>query len=175
MERESAASAGRLSRRRWTVTENSPLDTARPAIIGGETNGAVAWFSLRDEIPEVKVAFTRDGGENFLAPVLLDRGPTDASDQSSPIPLGRVAIARVDPLRVAVSWIAATGSSADIIVQTVDLEGNLGARQTIASTSSARASGFPRIVGSGERLIIVWTEPGASPSLRTAAVSLPPY
>ena len=146
-----------------------------PAIIGGETNGAVAWFSLRDEIPEVKVAFTRDGGENFLAPVLLDRGPTDASDQSSPIPLGRVAIARVDPLRVAVSWIAATGSSADIIVQTVDLEGNLGARQTIASTSSARASGFPRIVGSGERLIIVWTEPGASPSLRTAAVSLPPY
>ncbi len=162
----------RISHDNWQIF-GCPVNG--PAIVGGETNGAVAWFSLREEIPEVKVAFTRDGGASFLTPILLDRGPTDASDQSSPIPLGRVAIARVDPLRVAVSWIAAKGSSADIIVQTVDLEGNLGARQTIASTSSARASGFPRIVGNGERLIIAWTEPGASPSLRTAAISSPPY
>ncbi len=159
-----------------------------PAIVGGEANGAVAWFSLRDGVPEVKVAFTRDGGEHFSAAILLDRGPTNemddskprqlgglaqASDQRAPIPMGRVAIARVSPSRVAVSWIVANGNSADVIVQAVDLDGNLGARQTIASTSSARASGFPRIARSGERLIIAWTEPGASPSLRTATISLP--
>ncbi len=159
-----------------------------PAIVGGETNGAVAWYSLREGVPEVKVAFSRDGGEHFLAPILLDRGPANemddgnprqlgapdgADDQSPPIPMGRVAIARVSPSQVAVSWIAAKGNSADIIIQTVDLDGTLGERLTIASTSSARASGFPRIARSGERLIIAWTEPSASPSLRTAAIPLP--
>ena len=154
-----------------------------PAIVGGETAGAVAWFSLHDGAPEIKVSFTRDGGEHFEESLLLDSGPATGgpsriggpADGSEPerFPDGRVAIAWVGEDTVAVTWIVTSSAGAEIAMRTADLDGNVGPLRTIAATSSDRASGFPRIAHSGDRLIIAWTEPGGSPSLHTAAVQLP--
>jgi len=159
-----------------------------PAIAANGDVGAVAWFSLRDGDPEVKAAFTRDGGASFTEAILLDRGTTqdidgksprqvaglaDTSSAAKPIPLGRVDIAWVDDTHAMVSWIVGRGSEADIMLQTVGIDGELGARQVVATTASSRASGFPQIVRQGDRLLIAWTEPDGHPSLHTAVVDSP--
>ncbi len=160
-----------------------------PAIAAADDRAAVAWFSLREGNPEVKVAFTHDAGVSFSEPILLDRGGApdvdgsnarevaglaDASTATAPIPLGRVDIAWVDDARVAVSWIVARGGKADIVLQTVDMHGGFGRRHVVATTGSGRASGFPRIVRQRDRLVIAWTETGGDSSfVRTATIVLP--
>lgn len=160
-----------------------------PAIAAAGDGAAVAWFSLRGGNPEVKVAFTNDAGVSFLEPILLDRGGApdvdasdaqevaglaDASTATTPIPLGRVDVIWVDDARIAVSWVVARGGEADIVVQTVDLNGDLGRRHVVATTGSGRASGFPRIVRQGGRLVIAWTDTGDDSSIvRTATIALP--
>jgi len=95
------------------------------------------------------------------------------SGEDAPIPLGRVDAEWVDAHRVVVSWLVARGRAADIVMQTVDLDGNLGRRHTMAATSSRRSSGFPRIVRNGNRLVMAWTEPGKPAKLHTAIIGLP--
>ena len=159
-----------------------------PAVAAGETADAIAWFSLRNGNPEVKVTFTRDGGATFSEPILLDSAEMNdvdggnprqvaqmsgASGKDAPIPLGRVDVEWVSPHRVAVSWLVARGNKADIVLQTVDLDGNPGSRHTMVATASSRASGFPRILRNGDRLVMAWTEPGEPATLHTAIIGLP--
>jgi len=159
-----------------------------PAIAGREDSAAVAWFSLPGGVVEIKVTFTRDGGATFTDPILLDSseamgidtgsprevaGLADSSAGRTPIPLGRVDIVWVDDSRVAVSWLVARGNEADIVLQTVETDGTLGRRHIIATSTSSRSGGFPRLVRSGDRLIVAWTEPDGTPSLKTAVVGLP--
>lgn len=159
-----------------------------PSIAANDDVGAVAWFSLREGNAEVKVAFTRDGGASFSGPILIDSssiedvdgtsprqvaGLADAGNAAKPIPLGRVDIAWVDDTRAVVSWIVSSGSKADIVLQTVGIDGELGARHVVATTASSRASGFPQIVRQGDRLVIAWTEPDGDPSLHTAVIDSP--
>lgn len=158
-----------------------------PSIAASDNVGAVAWFSLRGGDPEVKVTFTRDGGASFTEAILLDSGSAedidgasprqvaglaDAGNAAKPIPLGRVDVAWVDGTRAVVSWIVGRGSEADLVLQTVGIDGKLGARHVVATTASSRASGFPQIVRQDDRLVIAWTEPDGDPSLHTAVVNL---
>ena len=159
-----------------------------PAVAANENAGAIAWFSLRNGNPEVKVTFTRDGVATFSEPILLDgvemsdvdagdprqvARMSDASSEEVLIPLGRVDAEWVNAHRVAVIWLVARGNAADIVLQTVDLDGNPGRRYTLVTTGSMRASGFPRIVGNGNRLVMAWTEPGEPATLHTAIIGLP--
>ncbi len=159
-----------------------------PSIAANDAVGAVAWFSLRDGNPEVKVTFTHDGGASFTEAILLDSGSiedidganprqvaglADAGNAAKPIPLGRVDVAWLDDTHAVVSWIVGRGKDADIVLQTVGIDGKLGARQVVAVTASSRASGFPQIVSQGDRLVIAWTEPDGDPSLHTAVVGSP--
>jgi hypothetical protein len=159
-----------------------------PAIASHDDAGAIAWFSLRNGDPEVKLSFTRDAGASFSPPILIDSGsaaaidagdPRDvaglagASSTAAPIPLGLVDVAWVDETRVVVTWVVARGSEADIVLQTVGGDGNLGRRHVVATTGSGRASGFPQIVRSADRLVLAWTDTGEASLVRTAVIPLP--
>jgi hypothetical protein len=58
-------------------------------------------------------------------------------------------------------------------MQTVGVDGSLGKRHVVATTGSDRASGFPQIVRSGERLVLAWTAVGEASFVRTAVIPLP--
>ncbi len=175
----------RMSHDNWQIP-GCPVNG--PAVAADENAGAVAWFSMSDGNPEIKVTFTRDGGTTFSEPILLDSVEmsdvdagdprqvarmSDASSEEVLIPLGRVDVEWVNAHRVVVSWLVARGHTADIVIQTVDLDGNPGRRYTLATTGSMRASGFPRIVRNGDRLVMAWTEPGEPATLHTAIIGLP--
>lgn len=123
---------------------------------------AVAWFTGADSTPQVKVAFSSDAGATFAPPTRVDGGN----------PEGRVDVVLLADGAL-VSWIERTGEKeAEVRVRRVGADGRMGEPRTVAGSSSARASGFPRMVPAGENLVFAWTAPGDSSRVRAASVPL---
>jgi hypothetical protein len=135
-----------------------------PAVAAVGRRAAVAWFTGANESPKVQVAFSDDAGATFAAPVRVDGGQ----------PGGRVDVALVDGGRSAlVTWIERTGGeSVAVRMRRVARDGALGAPVTIATSSAARASGFPRMAVAGADVVLAWTVPGRPSAVRVARVAL---
>ncbi|MFQ5425839.1 MAG: hypothetical protein ACE5EV_02025, partial [Gaiellales bacterium] len=120
---------------------------------------AVAWYTCAGGKPRVLVAFSRDDGASFAPPIVID----DAR------PLGRVSVACVAG-GAAVCWLARRGERAAISLCRVTTEGSLGEVLVLGTTGASRAAGFPRMVRSGNSLVLVWRELADVPRLRSALV-----
>lgn len=121
-----------------------------PAIAASGRQVAVAWFTGAPPAgPRVQLAVSNDGGATFGKPVLIDGGK----------PLGRVDLV-LDGTDAIVSWMSLVGDNAAIRLRRVSPAGKMGAPLTIAATSSARGSGFPRLAVQEGRLHIAWVEEG---------------
>jgi len=135
-----------------------------PAIAASGRNVAVAWFTAAPPDPRVQVAFSRDGGATFGKPVLVD------GDQ----PLGRVDLALGPDGDALVSWQAYAEKGAAVLLRRVTPAGRRGETLTVAATSPARASGFPRMARLGDRLFLAWVEDGTPSRIRVASLPTPP-
>ncbi len=135
-----------------------------PAIAAKDERVALAWFTSANDSARVKVAFSSDAGATFGAPVRIDEGQ----------PAGRVDVALLRDGSALVSWIERTGGdTAAVRARHVSAEGKPAPAITIASSSAARASGFPRMVLRGDDAIFAWTEPGKPSAVRLAKLSNP--
>ena len=133
-----------------------------PAVDARGPRVAVAWFTAGGGRARVRVAFSSDGGRSFGAPIDLPVGD----------PLGRVDLVQLDDGAALVSWMDAIGKEAEVRVARVTPAGEVGEMVIVARTSAARASGFPRMVHSGRRVIVAWTEVGSRSQVKLAAASL---
>jgi hypothetical protein len=125
---------------------------------------AVAWFTAADSTPSVKVAFSADTGATFGAPVRVDGGN----------PEGRVDVQLLEDGGALVSWIERTGQTeAEVRVRRVGADGRMGEPSTLAASSSARSTGFPRMVRAGDDLVFAWTGAGKPSSIHAARMALP--
>jgi hypothetical protein len=129
-----------------------------PAIAATGANVAVAWFTAPQEKASVKVAFSSDSGATFGQPIVVDDGR----------PLGRVDVVLRDAQAALVSWLAQEGSGTVLRVRQVHADGGRGEPLTVADSSSARSSGFPRMVASGETVVLAWRDPAEPARVRTA-------
>ncbi len=130
-----------------------------PAIAANGDHVAVAWFTGADSIPAVKVAFSSDAGATFGNAVRLDEG----------LPRGRVGVVLDDAGGALVSWLELRdGNVAEVRVRRVATDGSLGTPMSVASTTGARASGFPRMVRAGDQLVFAWTAPDSQSQVRIA-------
>jgi hypothetical protein len=136
-----------------------------PAVVAAGRRVAVAWFTGAPPGPRVQMAFSSDGGATFGKPVLIDK------DRA----FGRVGLA-LDGEDALVSWLAgnsaAEGKGAVVRLRRVHPDGKAGAPQTVAATSAARGSGFPRTAVAGDRLYLAWVEDGEPSKIRVASVAL---
>jgi hypothetical protein len=124
---------------------------------------AVAWYTGADSMAQVKVAFSGDAGATFGAPARVDGGN----------PEGRVDVVLLADGGALVSWIERTGEKdAQVRVRRVGPDGKMGEPRTVAGSSSARSSGFPRMVPAGENLVFAWTAPGEPSMVRAARMPL---
>jgi hypothetical protein len=106
----------------------------------------------------VKVAFSSDAGATFSAPVTVDQGS----------PAGRVASVLLPDGSALVSWLERTGGdTASVLVRRVR-ETGAGPVSAVASSSAARASGFPRMAISGDYAYFSWTVPGRPSEVHVA-------
>lgn len=135
-----------------------------PAIAANDERVALAWFTSANDSAKVKVAFSADAGATFGVPVRVDEGQ----------PAGRVDIALLRDGSALVSWIERTGGdTAEVRVRRVAADGTPAPAITVATSSAARASGFPRMIIRGGDAIFAWTEPGKPSAIRLAKLSNP--
>jgi len=66
------------------------------------------------------------------------------------------------------SWIEQVEGAAEFRARHVGPEGPRGEPVRIASLPATRASGYPRMVRAGDRLIFAWTDAGDVTQVRTA-------
>ena len=134
-----------------------------PAIAADRDRVAIAWFTAAGSppAPKVRIAFSRDGGRSFAAPIDVNEGR----------PEGRVDVVFLMDGAALVTWIGAVEGSAQLLARRVDLNGSPGPHVRIASASVARAGGFPRMAAVGPNVLIAWTEPGEPSHIRTAVLS----
>jgi hypothetical protein len=118
---------------------------------------AVAWYTGHDNRPEVKVAFSDDGGHKFQKPVRIDEGQ----------PLGRVDVVMLNEASAMVSWM----EGAVIKVVKVYSNGKKDTAMVVAASSSARSSGFPQMTRSANSLIFAWTD-SETKSIKVASLRL---
>ena len=156
----------RLENGAWSEPE--PLHADGWKITGCPVNGpslaaageriVAAWYTAAQDSPRVLVAFSDDGGHRFGAPIRLDAGS----------PLGRVSVLLGADGGALVAWLEAQGKEALFQVRRASRDGALGRVSTVARTAAARGSGFPRMVRSGDRVVLAWTEAGKPSLVRTA-------
>ena len=127
-----------------------------PAVDARERRVVVAWFTAASDSPRVKVAFSNDGGATFGVPVRVDDGN----------PAGRVDVILLEKGAAVVSWVENVGDRAEVRARRVAGGAELGgAREpavTIAHSTAARASGFPRMAAAEGDVYFAWTVPGAT-------------
>ena len=145
---------------RWQIAAcpvNGPALAAR-----GDTV-AIAWFTGAQDTARVRYAWSFDGGASFGSPARVDGGN----------PAGRVDVELLDDGTSVVSWLErADSTTADVRVRRVRADGSMGAPVTVARSSGARASGFPRMTRQGDALVAAWTEPGDSSRIHVARLPL---
>ncbi len=156
-------------------TESAPVHEDGWVIGGCPVNGpsmaargakvAVAWFTAPGGEAQVNVAFSADAAATFGPPARLDSGR----------PLGRADVILLDDGSALVTWLEeeGAGTGASIMSRRVAPDGTMGEPRRLASTASARASGFPRIARLGEEsLLLAWTDPGGEGRVRVAVFVL---
>jgi hypothetical protein len=156
----------------WTAPQPVHLDgwsltacpTNGPAIATLRERTAVAWFTGAGAQPSVWLALSSDGGKLLGAPMRLDEGS----------PVGRVDATMLADGSTAVSWLERKGQNAEVRVRRVTTEGVPKPSVVAATTSPARASGYPSIVSEGSKdVLVAWTDVGARGRVRATAVHLP--
>ena len=144
----------------WNIAAcpvNGPSISARGSRVG------VAWFTAANDSARVKFAFSDDAAARFGAPVRVDDGN----------PAGRVGTVLLDDGSALVTWIERTGGdTASVLVRRIAPDGTRGPSVTVAMSSAARASGFPRVALTNSHALFAWTQPGKPSTVRTARVAL---
>ncbi len=133
-----------------------------PALHARKNVVALAWFTAANNEARVKLAISTDGGATFGDAIVVDDGD----------PEGRVDVVVLDDL-VLVSWLELVQDSAEVRLRAVTLEGELQPSSLVTQSSSERASGFPRMVWDGQRVIFAWTVAGEPSAVRTAIMQRP--
>jgi len=128
-----------------------------PRMVANGMKVAIAWYTLIKDEAQVLVIFSDDGGETFGQPVRVDEG--DA--------VGRVDLVGLDNGDVIVSWM----EGAQIKAAKVSDSGVKGNSVTVATSSTARASGFPQMARTKNRIVFAWTDAEAK-NIKTAFLDL---
>lgn len=122
-----------------------------PALLVRGQTVIVAWFTMADDTPRVRIARSEDGGRHFAAPRDLD---TDTA-------LGRVDLAWTGD-GYALSWLTESQSGQDgeglMRLARFESSGKLISTMDLLPIRNDRSSGFPRLLDLGEdRLLVSWT------------------
>jgi hypothetical protein len=123
--------------------------TDGPALLAEESRVAIAWLTRAGDQPKIQLALSADDGQTFQPPLRIDSGN----------PLGRPAIATLDGKSYLLAWLEKTsGDQIEIRIRRVSFDGVAFAAQAVATAPLGRASGFPKVLVSGEQIFLAWRD-----------------
>lgn len=120
-----------------------------PAVAADGDRVAVAWFTAAGNQPVVKLAFSRDGGNTFEAPIIVD--DTD--------PAGRVDVVLDEAGRAWLAWLDGDTEPGRIRLQRFGPGGGATEPVEVTRVDAGRGSGFPVLGLVPEGLLLAWTHP----------------
>ncbi|MFP5379557.1 MAG: sialidase family protein, partial [Vicinamibacteria bacterium] len=110
-----------------------------PMLSASGRDVAVAWFTVANDVGQAYLAFSRDAGRTFGAPIRLDDGGS----------LGRVDVELLPDGSAVATWIEFADNRAQFRARRVTRDGARGAPVTVAGLAGSRASGYPRVARHG--------------------------
>ena len=146
----------RLQGASWAPGQPAPRDNWKiggcpvngPSISTRADRVALVWFTMADDRPRVRMAWSQDAGHTFAPPVDVDAST----------PLGRVDVQLETPDSALVSWLRQVGAQeAHVLVKRINADGTGGPEQIVATTLASRISGFPQLVLYEDHALIAWT------------------
>lgn len=132
-----------------------------PAIAVDDNHLAVVWFTAANDRAAVRLAFSRDDGATWTAPIDVDLDH----------PLGRLDLVLADG-DAYVGWLDAADDTAVYRVQRFSPDGASGPVRDLVTTTPSRRSGVPRLVRRQDDLMLVWVEDSEESRLRAALVPI---
>lgn len=152
---DGAWSEPRIVNKDWWTIPACPVNG--PAVAAEGAAVAVAWFTAAKQEPQVKIAFSTDGGKEFGAPVRVDLGR----------PAGRVDVQWLPGGWALVSWLERTDSErVRLLASWVTSAGQLGEPIEIASLPPGGVAAYPRMARRGVDVFFAWTEGDENPAVR---------
>ena len=115
-----------------------------PALDARGKNVVVGWFTGVNDDPRVYVAFSKDAGATFSAPIRVDNEKV----------AGRVDVVLLEDGAAAVTWTAPVNGKSMLYARRVASDGTLGTRIDLGE-----AAGFPRAALWDENVAVVWSRP----------------
>jgi hypothetical protein len=146
-----------LTKDGWEI-DGCPING--PAVSSNGRNVAVAWFTAPDDKSQVNVLMSNDSGKTFGKPIRIDDGN----------PVGRVGIASRASGAAVVSWVERTGQGAQVHVREIAANGTTAAPVNVSGTAGLGSGAFPRMVRSGDDIVIAWADGSKPAQVRTAVV-----
>jgi hypothetical protein len=113
-------------------------------------SACLAWFTAARDQPQVKIAFSDDGGLNFDPPIRIDDG----------MPMGRVDAAMLDRNTALVSWMETIPGGAQIRLATVDRTSGEVSSLQVADVPGGRSTGFPQLEVGNKQIFLAWNVSG---------------
>jgi hypothetical protein len=146
-----------------------------PALAASAKQVAMTWFTVKQDQGQAYLAFSRDAGATFGAPIRIDDGGS----------LGRVDVELLPDGSALATWIefadqpgaptpSGGGGRAQFRARHVGRDGTRSVPVTIAGLAGNRASGYPRAAIANGEIVFAWTESidGGGLQVRTAAARL---
>ena len=132
-----------------------------PALSSWDKTIALAWFTGANDLPQVKLSFSKDAGLNFDSPIILD----------SESVIGRVDVQMVDPNTVWISYLNRVDGAAELTLTKITSDGQIEETISIPNLDPSRATGFPQITKKGDAILVAWTDISSeTPSIKTAVI-----
>ena len=132
-----------------------------PAVSANGRNIAVAWFTAPDDDkPQVYVLMSADSGKTFGKKIRIDDGN----------PIGRVDVVSRSSGAAVVSWVERTSQGAQVRVREVAANGTAAAPMNVSGTAGLGSGVFPRMVRSGDDIVVAWTDASKPAQIRTVVV-----
>jgi hypothetical protein len=134
-----------------------------PVLSARGSNVAAAWFTVQNDEGRSFVAFSKDAGRTFGAPIRLDDVAT----------LGRVDVELLPDGSAAASWIEVDEDRAQFRVRRIEPSGKKSTAISVAGIENGRTSGYPRLAYANGELIFAWTARQGTLRVMTASAAVP--
>ncbi len=135
-----------------------------PALAANGNALALAWYTVANDEPAIRIARSTDRGVSFFETALILSGT----------PLGRTDIVLLDDARLIVSWVEKTTSGrVAVFAQEYGVHGKPGPRIEVTELAADRSGGFPQMIRLGNRLVFAWTDStGEQTAVRTGSIAV---
>ena len=148
-----------LSKDGWRI-DGCPVNG--PSVSTSGSHAVAAWFTAPNDVSQVNVALSHDGGKTFGSPIRIDNGK----------PVGRVDAIALTSGDALVSWMEQTTDGTQVRIRKVQSDGTPGDPIIASANSKVKFAGVPQMTMSGKQVVAAWTDGDTPSKVRTVAFTL---